>query len=138
MFVACVAAAMGGFMSNYCKRAFNVEFALRIETEMMSRLREKAELEAINVFAHNLKDLLLAAPAGSCPTMGIDPGIRTGCKIAVVDNTGQVKATATVYPFEPRRDWDGARHTLAALAKAHLVDLISIGNGTASCETWSK
>ncbi|MCY7389687.1 MAG: RNA-binding transcriptional accessory protein, partial [Burkholderiales bacterium] len=105
------------------------------ETELMSSLREKSEQEAINVFARNLKDLLLAAPAGPHATMGIDPGIRTGCKIAVVDRNGKLLDTATVYPHEPRRDWDGALHVLVALAKKHGVDLISIGNGTASRET---
>ena len=112
-----------------------IKISLHMETELMGSLREKAELEAIKVFADNLKDLLLAAPAGPRATMGIDPGIRTGCKIAVVDNTGQVLETSTVYPHEPRRDWDGALHTLAAMAKKHQVDLISIGNGTASRET---
>ena len=123
------------WLAEVVRWTWRIKISMHMETELMGRLREKAELEAINVFAHNLKDLLLTAPAGPRATMGIDPGIRTGCKIAVVDNTGQVKATATVYPHEPRRDWDGALHTLAALAKAHHVDLISIGNGTASRET---
>ncbi len=114
---------------------WRVKVSLHLETDLMSNLRERAEVEAINVFAQNLKDLLLAAPAGPRATMGIDPGIRTGCKIAVVDNTGKVLATTTVYPHEPRRDWDGALHTLSALAKEHGVDLISIGNGTASRES---
>jgi uncharacterized protein len=114
---------------------WRVKISLHMETELMSALRERAEIEAINVFAQNLKDLLLAAPAGPRATMGIDPGVRTGCKIAVVDNTGKVLETATIYPHEPRRDWDGSLHTLATLAKKHNVDLISIGNGTASRET---
>ena len=114
---------------------WRIKISLHLETELMSSLREKAEREAIDVFARNLKDLLLAAPAGAHATMGIDPGIRTGCKIAVVDKTGKVLDTATVYPHEPRRDWDGALYTLAALARKHSVDLISIGNGTASRET---
>ena len=114
---------------------WRIKISLHMETELMSALREKSEQEAINVFARNLKDLLLAAPAGPHATMGIDPGIRTGCKIAVVDRTGKLLDTATVYPHEPRRDWDGTLHTLVKLAKKHGVDLISIGNGTASRET---
>ena len=114
---------------------WRVKISLHMETELMGNLRERAEIEAINIFAQNLKDLLLAAPAGPRATMGLDPGIRTGCKVAVVDNTGKVLETATIYPHEPRRDWEGSLHTLAVLAKKHQVDLISIGNGTASRET---
>jgi uncharacterized protein len=106
-----------------------------METELMANLRERAEIEAINVFAKNLKDLLLAAPAGPRATIGLDPGIRTGCKVAVVDRTGKLLDTATIYPHEPRRDWEGALHILATLASKHRVDLIAIGNGTASRET---
>jgi protein Tex len=123
------------WLAEVVRWTWRIKISLHMETELMSTLREKAELEAINVFARNLKDLLLAAPAGPRATMGIDPGIRTGCKIAVVDATGKVLDTATIYPHEPRRDWDGALHTLAGLAKKHGVDLISIGNGTASRET---
>ena len=123
------------WLTEVVRWTWRIKISLHLETELMGSLREKAEREAIQIFAANLKDLLLAAPAGQRATMGIDPGIRTGCKIAVVDNTGQVLETATVYPHEPRRDWDGALHTLAALARKHLVDLISIGNGTASRET---
>ena len=123
------------WLAEVVRWTWRIKVSLHVETELMASLREKAELDAINIFASNLKDLLLAAPAGPRATMGIDPGIRTGCKIAVVDNTGKVLDTATVYPHEPRRDWDGALHTLAALAKKHGVDLISIGNGTASRET---
>lgn len=114
---------------------WRVKVFMHLELDLMNALRERAEEEAIRVFGTNLHDLLLAAPAGQRATMGIDPGIRTGCKIAVVDATGKVLDTATVYPHEPRRDWDGALHTLAGLAKKHHVDLISIGNGTASRET---
>jgi uncharacterized protein len=114
---------------------WRIKLSMHLETELMSGLRERAETEAINVFARNLKDLLLAAPAGPRATMGLDPGIRTGVKVAVVDNTGKVVDTATVYPHEPRRDWDGALAVLGALAIKHNVDLISIGNGTASRET---
>ena len=114
---------------------WRVKLFTHLETELMSALRERAEEEAIRVFGRNLHDLLLAAPAGPRATMGIDPGIRTGCKVAVVDATGKLLDTATIYPHEPRRDWDGALATLAALAKKHAVQLVSIGNGTASRET---
>ncbi len=123
------------WLTEVVRWTWRIKISLHMETELMASLREKAERDAIHVFASNLKDLLLAAPAGPRATLGIDPGIRTGCKIAVVDSTGQVLETATVYPHEPRRDWDGTLHTLAALAKKHHVDLISIGNGTASRET---
>ena len=106
---------------------------LEIETEQ--RLREQAEAEAIRVFGRNLHDLLLAAPAGQRTTIGLDPGLRTGVKVAVIDGTGKVLDTATVYPHEPRKDWDGTLRTLAALCARHHVQLIAIGNGTASRET---
>ena len=114
---------------------WQVKLAWQIEGELFAVLREHAEEEAIRVFARNLHDLLLAAPAGPRATMGLDPGLRTGVKVAVVDRTGKVLDTATVFPHVPRNDWDGALHTLAQLAKTHNVDLISIGNGTASRET---
>ena len=101
----------------------------------MGALRERAETEAIRVFAHNLKDLLLAAPAGPRATMGLDPGMRTGVKVAIVDATGKVVDTAVIYPHQPRNDWDGSLHTLGKLAEKHQVALISIGNGTVSRET---
>ena len=123
------------WLTEVVRWTWRIKISLHLETELMSSLREKSELEAINVFARNLKDLLLAAPAGPRTTMGIDPGIRTGCKIAVVGSTGKVLETATVYPHEPRRDWDGALHALGVLANKHGVDLICIGNGTASRET---
>ncbi|MBV2235509.1 MAG: RNA-binding transcriptional accessory protein [Sterolibacterium sp.] len=115
--------------------AWMVKISLHLELELMNALRERAEVDAIQVFARNLQDLLLAAPAGPRATMGLDPGIRTGVKVAVVDATGKLLDTATVYPHEPRRDWEGALSTLAQLAKKHQIDLISIGNGTASRET---
>lgn len=115
--------------------AWMVKISLHLELELMNALRERATDTAIRVFARNLHDLLLAAPAGQRATMGLDPGIRTGVKVAVVDATGKLLDTATVYPHEPRRDWEGALQTLAQLAKKHSVDLISIGNGTASRET---
>ena len=114
---------------------WRVKSFMYIETELMSALREKAEQDAIGVFARNLKALLLAAPAGQRATMGLDPGLRTGVKVAVVDATGKVVDTATIYPHQPRNDWDGALHVLGQLAARHNVSLISIGNGTASRET---
>ena len=115
--------------------AWRVKIFLHLDTEFMGKLREEAEGEAIRVFARNLKDLLLAAPAGPRATMGLDPGLRTGVKVAVVDATGKVVDTATIYPHQPRNDWDGSLHTLEKLAEQHQVALISIGNGTASRET---
>jgi len=114
---------------------WKVKLSLSLERDLFARLREAAEDVAIKVFAANLRDLLLAAPAGPRVVMGLDPGIRTGCKVAVVDATGKVLATDTVYPHEPRRDWEGALHALAKLCAMHRVDLIAIGNGTASRET---
>jgi protein Tex len=114
---------------------WRVKLSLSTERDLFARLREDAEKVAIKVFADNVRDLLLAAPAGPRVVMGLDPGIRTGVKVAVVDSTGKLLDTATVYPHEPRRDWDGALHTLALLAQRHGVDLIAIGNGTASRET---
>ena len=114
---------------------WRVKLSMHLETELMTALRTRAETEAINVFARNLKDLLLAAPAGPRATMGLDPGIRTGVKVAVVDETGKVVDTAVIYPHQPKNDWDGSLHTLARLAEKHRVAVISIGNGTASRET---
>ncbi len=114
---------------------WRVKLQLSTERELLARLREDAEQVAIKVFGDNLRDLLLAAPAGHKVVMGLDPGIRTGVKVAVVDATGKLLATATVYPHEPRRDWDGSLHTLAGLVARHGVQLIAIGNGTASRET---
>ena len=115
--------------------AWKVKLSLHLELDLMNALFERAEAEAIRVFASNLKDLLLAAPAGPKAVIGLDPGIRTGVKVAVVDRTGRVLDTAVVYPHEPRCDWNGALATLARLAALHGVELISIGNGTASRET---
>ena len=114
---------------------WRVKLSLSTERDLFSRLREDAEKVAIKVFADNLRDLLLAAPAGPRVVMGLDPGIRTGVKVAVVDATGKLVDTATVFPHEPRKDWDGALHTLAKLSEKHGVQLIAIGNGTASRET---
>ncbi len=114
---------------------WKVKLSLSIERDLFSRLREEAEKVAIKVFADNLRDLLLAAPAGPRVVMGLDPGIRTGVKVAVVDATGKLVETSTVYPHEPRKDWEGSLHTLARLCEKHGVNLIAIGNGTASRET---
>jgi len=123
------------WLSDTVRWAWRVKVFMHLETELMTNLREKAEAEAINVFARNLKDLLLAAPAGPRSTMGLDPGLRTGVKVAIVDATGKVVATDTIYPHQPRNDWNGSLHTLSQLAEKHNVSLISIGNGTASRET---
>jgi uncharacterized protein len=114
---------------------WRVKLSLSTERDLFTRLREDAENVAIKVFADNLRDLLLAAPAGPKAVMGLDPGIRTGVKVAVVDATGKLVDTATVFPHEPRKDWDGALHTLSRLCEKHQVALIAIGNGTASRET---
>src|SRR5690606_4591248 len=129
------AAARKRWLAEVCRWTWRVKLLTAFETEHIGRLRENAEAEAIRVFAANLKDLLLAAPAGPKAVMGLDPGIRTGVKVAVIDPTGKLLDTATVYPFEPRRDRDGAINTLAALATRHGVELVAIGNGTASRET---
>ena len=123
------------WLSDTVRWSWRVKVFMHLDTELMGNLREKAEVEAINVFALNLKALLLAAPAGPRATMGLDPGLRTGCKVAVVDATGKVMDYATIYPHQPRNDWDGSLHVLAQLAAKHNVSLISIGNGTASRET---
>ncbi len=114
---------------------WRVKLSLSIERDLLTRIREQAEEVAIKVFADNLRDLLLAAPAGKRVVMGLDPGIRTGVKVAVVDETGKLVDTSTVYPHEPRRDWKGSLETLYKLCARHNVNLIAIGNGTASRET---
>jgi uncharacterized protein len=114
---------------------WKVKLSLSLERDLFGRLREAAEAVAIKVFADNLRDLLLAAPAGKRVVMGLDPGIRTGVKVAVVSDTGKVLGTSTVYPHEPRMDWEGSLHALGRLVATHGVNLIAIGNGTASRET---
>ncbi|MET0208203.1 MAG: Tex family protein, partial [Burkholderiaceae bacterium] len=114
---------------------WKVKLSLSLERDLFGRLREEAEKVATRVFAENLRDLLLAAPAGKRVVMGLDPGIRTGVKVAVVSDTGRVLDTSTVYPHEPKRDWEGSLHTLGRLCATHGVNLIAIGNGTASRET---
>ncbi len=123
------------FLADTAKLAWKQKLCGSSETDLMGRLKERADAEAIRIFSRNMHDLLLAAPAGPKVVMGVDPGIRTGCKIAVVDATGKLLETATIYPHEPRRDWQGSLVTLAQLAKRHAVELISVGNGTASRET---
>lgn len=115
--------------------AWKVKIHMHLDLDLKTRLRENAEEEAIRVFSVNLNDLLLAAPAGSCATIGLDPGLRTGVKVAVVDATGKLVDHATIYPHAPKKQWDQSLATLAALVKKHNVSLISIGNGTASRET---
>ncbi len=114
---------------------WKIKLSLQMETELIGRLREMAEAEAIRVFSSNLKDLLMAAPAGMKSTMGLDPGIRTGVKVAIVDHTGKLQATHTIYPFEPKKQYDQSIQELHLLCQKFNVQLISIGNGTASRET---
>ena len=114
---------------------WRVKMSMHLDLELKRQLREQGELEAIKIFASNLKDLLLAAPAGPRATLGLDPGLRTGVKVAVVDNTGKLVDYATIYPHQPKNQWDPSLHVLGELCKKHKVDLISIGNGTASRET---
>src|SRR5690554_3051513 len=123
------------WLGDVCRWTWRVKLLTSFETEFISRLRESAEEEAIRVFAANLKDLLLAAPAGRKSVLGLDPGIRTGVKVCAIDSTGKLLDTATIYPFEPRRDREGSLRTLASLAKRHGIELVAIGNGTASRET---
>jgi len=123
------------WLRNACRLAWRAKIHLHLMLDLFNQAREKAEGEAIRVFGDNLKDLLLAAPAGPRPVLGLDPGLRTGVKVAVVDATGKLVATDTIYPHEPRRQWDASIATLAALCRAHQVELIAIGNGTASRET---
>ena len=123
------------WLAEVVRWTWKVKLYTHLETDLFGELREKAEEEAISVFARNLHDLLLAAPAGPRATLALDPGLRTGCKVAVVDATGKVLETATVYPHAPRNDWDGTLAVLAKLCAKHKVELISIGNGTASRET---
>jgi len=118
-----------------CRLTWRVKLHMHLLLDLFNQAREKAEAEAIAVFGDNLQDLMLAAPAGPRVTLGLDPGIRTGCKVAVVDATGKLLATDTIYPHEPRRQWDQSLHTLRQLCTQHGVELIAIGNGTASRET---
>ncbi|KZX59284.1 RNA-binding transcriptional accessory protein [Stutzerimonas frequens] len=123
------------WLAEVVRWTWKVKLYTSLETDLLGELRDKAEDEAISVFARNLHDLLLAAPAGPRATLALDPGLRTGCKVAVVDATGKLLETATVYPHAPRNDWDGTLAILAKLCAKHAVDLIAIGNGTASRES---
>ncbi len=123
------------WLADVCHWTWRVRAHLHISTELLMQLREAAEAEAIKIFGRNLHELLLAAPAGPKAVLGLDPGIRTGCKVAVVDATGKLLEIATLYPHQPRNDWQGSLATLARLVVQHNVELISIGNGTASRET---
>ncbi|WP_158886940.1 Tex family protein [Amycolatopsis anabasis] len=123
------------WLNDTVRWAWRTKILLHLGIDLRLRLRQAAEDEAIRVFAANLRDLLLAAPAGTRATMGLDPGFRTGVKVAVVDATGKVVATHTIYPHQPQNRWDESIAALAKLAAAHQVDLIAIGNGTASRET---
>jgi uncharacterized protein len=124
-----------GWLTETVRWAWKTRVLVHLELDLRSRLRAAAEDDAVGVFAANLRDLLLAAPAGTRTTMGLDPGLRTGVKVAVVDATGKVLATDTIYPHVPRRQWDQSLASLARLAEAHDVELVAIGNGTASRET---
>ena len=127
--------AADAWLRETVRLTWRVKLHLHLTLDLFGRVREGAEDEAIRVFGDNLKDLMLAAPAGAKTVMGLDPGIRTGCKVAVVDATGKLLATDTIYPHEPRRQWNESLVSLAKLCKQHNVDLIAIGNGTASRET---
>ncbi|SEO01692.1 Tex family protein [Vreelandella aquamarina] len=123
------------WLSEVVRWTWRVKLYTALETELLGRLREHAEQTAIDVFAANLKDLLLAAPAGQKVTLALDPGLRTGCKVAVIDATGQFIDQATIYPHAPQNHWDESLNVLAKLVKQHGVELIAVGNGTASRET---
>jgi uncharacterized protein len=123
------------WLAETARLAWKIKLFTRIDVDLKLKLREAAELESIRVFASNLKDLLLAAPAGAKTTMGLDPGIRTGVKVAIVDATGKLLDTTTIYPHPPRQQWSESIATLAKLIKQHQVQLVSIGNGTGSRET---
>lgn len=127
--------AADAWLAGVVRWCWRVKCLASVEGDLLNRLRERAENEAIGVFGTNLKDLLLAAPAGHKGVIGLDPGIRTGVKVAVISDTGAVLATTVIYPHEPRRDWEGSIRTLADLARRFGSKLISIGNGTASRET---
>lgn len=123
------------WLGDVCQWAWRVKVHLHLTTELLLQVREAAETEAIRIFSRNLRELLLAAPAGPKAVLGLDPGYRTGCKVAVVDATGKLLETATIYPHQPRNDWQGSLATVVQLVHQHGVELISIGNGTASRET---
>ncbi len=123
------------WLGEVCQWAWRIKLHLHLTTELLLQVREAAETEAVRIFSRNLRELLLAAPAGPKAVLGLDPGYRTGCKVAVVDATGKLLETTTIYPHQPRNDWQGSLATLLQLVLRHGVGLISIGNGTASRET---
>jgi len=123
------------WLSEVVRWTWRVKLSTQIETDLMAQVREAAEAEAIQVFAANLKDLLLAAPAGPRPTLGLDPGLRTGVKVAIIDGTGQVVGHGAIFPHAPQNKWDPAIEQLAAWCRQHRIELVAIGNGTASRET---
>jgi len=123
------------WLSEVVRWTWRVKLSTQIETDLMAQVREAAETEAINVFAANLKDLLLLAPAGPRPTLGLDPGLRTGVKVAVIDGTGQVAGHGAIFPHAPQNQWDRSIEQLAAWCREYKIELVAIGNGTASRET---
>ncbi len=123
------------WLAETARQAWKSRLSGSTHNDLIDRVKERSDAEAIRVFSRNMHDLLLAAPAGPKVVMGVDPGIRTGCKVAVVDATGKLLETTTIYPHEPKKDWNGSLATLAVLAKKHGVELVSVGNGTASRET---
>ncbi|MCK0162316.1 Tex family protein [Marinobacter sp. S6332] len=123
------------WLSDVVRWTWRVKLSTQIETDLMAQVREAAETEAINVFAANLKDLLLLAPAGPRPTLGLDPGLRTGVKVAVIDGTGQVVGHGSIFPHAPKNQWDSSIEKLAAWCREYSIELVAIGNGTASRET---
>ena len=127
--------ADAAFLTKVVRTAWKVKLSLSLETELLGNLRDKAESEAIKVFATNLSDLLMAAPAGAKTTLGLDPGMRTGCKVAIVDATGKLLQSATIFPHAPQNHWDKSLRTLVNLCQQHKVELIAIGNGTGSRES---
>ncbi|GHE97282.1 Tex family protein [Thalassotalea profundi] len=127
--------AGAAFLTKVVRWAWKLKFSLSLETELLGQLRDRAETESIKVFAENLKDLLLAAPAGAKVTLGLDPGLRTGCKLAVVDATGKLLQTVTIFPHAPQNNWEKSKRTIVNLCKQHKVELIAIGNGTGSRES---
>ena len=127
--------AVDQWLKTVVSATWRVKIALQLETEFFGKMRENAESEAIKVFARNLGDLLMAAPAGAKATLGLDPGLRSGVKVAIVNNTGKLVAHTTIFPHAPQKQWDKSVRTLANLAKMHKVELIAVGNGTASRET---
>ena len=127
--------AGAAFLTKVVRWAWKLKFSTSLETELLGQLRDRAEADSIKVFAENLKDLLLAAPAGAKVTLGLDPGLRTGCKLAIVDATGKLVQTVTIFPHAPQNNWEKSKRTIVNLCKQHKVELIAIGNGTGSRES---